>query len=341
MNADSKELLCSKCRKRVSYHICKHPEKTIIKDTEICYDEFYGICDECGQEIYVPGLDDYNEEQIENTYREKKNLIKVSQIKEILEKYNIEKRPLSRLLGFGELTITRYMDGQLPSKRYSDILIEILHNEQYMKECVEENAEEVSKVTVGKVLQAIDNLEENKKATSMAEKIALYIVCTRENITNLFLQKMLYYVKGISILFNDGNSIIPEPCEAWKYGPVFTDVYEKYKKYKKDEIILNVSSDYVEQLLTEKEKRITDYVLNTFGIYNLWFLKDLTHCEEPWINARKGLDEGDACHNKMSDEVIKEYFIQMDKEYGLKKAEGVDAYVSVVKKKCTNLIEYN
>ena len=77
MNADNKELLCSKCRKRVSYHICKHPEKTIIKDTEICYDEFYGICDECGQEIYVPGLDDYNEEQIENTYREKKNLIKV------------------------------------------------------------------------------------------------------------------------------------------------------------------------------------------------------------------------------------------------------------------------
>ena len=220
-------------------------------------------------------------------------------------------------------------------------MIEILHNEQYMKECVEENAEEVSKVTVGKVLQAIDNLEENKKATSMAEKIALYIVCTRENITNLFLQKMLYYVKGISILFNDGKSIIPEPCEAWKYGPVFTDVYEKYKKYKKDEIVLSVSSDYVEQLLTEKEKRITDYVLNTFGIYNLWFLKDLTHCEEPWINARKGLDEGDACHNKMSDEVIKEYFIQMDKEYGLKKAEGVDAYVSVVKKKCTNLIEYN
>ena len=54
MNADNKELLCSKCRKRVSYHICKHPEKTIIKDTEICYDEFYGICDECGQEIYVP-----------------------------------------------------------------------------------------------------------------------------------------------------------------------------------------------------------------------------------------------------------------------------------------------
>ena len=31
---------------------------------------------------------------------------------------DIEKRPLSKLLGFGELTITRYLDGQLPSVKY-------------------------------------------------------------------------------------------------------------------------------------------------------------------------------------------------------------------------------
>ena len=61
-NECGKELLCSNCRKRVSYHIFRHPAKTVIKD--------------------------------------------------------IEKRPLSKLLGFGELTITRYLDGQLPSVKY-------------------------------------------------------------------------------------------------------------------------------------------------------------------------------------------------------------------------------
>ena len=61
-NECGKELLCSKCRKRVLYHIFRHPAKTVIKD--------------------------------------------------------IEKRPLSKLLGFGELTITRYLDGQLPSVKY-------------------------------------------------------------------------------------------------------------------------------------------------------------------------------------------------------------------------------
>ena len=36
----------------------------------------------------------------------------------------------------GELTITRYMDGQLPSKKYSDYLYEILNDEQKMKSIV-------------------------------------------------------------------------------------------------------------------------------------------------------------------------------------------------------------
>ena len=51
-------------------------------------------------------------ETIEHFNRDSKDLVK------ILEKYNIEKRPLSKLLGFGELTITRYLDGQLPSVKY-------------------------------------------------------------------------------------------------------------------------------------------------------------------------------------------------------------------------------
>ena len=44
MSVGKKELLCSNCRKRVSYHIFKRPAKTIIKDIEIKYEEYYGIC---------------------------------------------------------------------------------------------------------------------------------------------------------------------------------------------------------------------------------------------------------------------------------------------------------
>ena len=94
-NECGKELLCSKCRKRVLYHIFRRPAKTVIKD--------------------------------------------------------IEKRPLSKLLGVGELTITRYLDGQLPSVKYSNILFQVLRDEQKMKQYVESNSKEVSVVAVNKV----------------------------------------------------------------------------------------------------------------------------------------------------------------------------------------------
>ncbi len=330
MNAGKRELLCSKCRKRVSYHIFKRPAKAIIKDYEVEYEEFYGVCDECKEELFVPGLDDRNEEEIENKYRKDKDLITVSEVKQILEKYNIDKRPLSKLLGFGELTITRYIDGQLPSKKYSDILKEILLNEQAMKKIVEENQSEVSDVAISKVQRAIENCEDEKKVNTSAERIALYIISSGREITNLLLQKVLYYVKAISELF-DGESIILEPCEAWKFGPVFPVVYEKYRNYGKQEIEINLSKEYVNNLLSEKEKEITDYVLSTFGIYNAWFLKDLTHAEEPWIEARIGLAEDDASRNRMDDKIISEYFTKMNKKYDLKRTSGVEAYIKDMK----------
>ena len=137
MNAGNKKLLCGNCRKRVSYHVYKRPAKTVIKGLEIHYEEYYGVCDECKEEVYVPGLEDKNIEKIDEIYRNEKELITKPEIKKILTKYNIEKRPLSKLLGFGELTITRYLDGQIPSRKYSDILYEILDDEQSIKLYIE------------------------------------------------------------------------------------------------------------------------------------------------------------------------------------------------------------
>ena len=192
------------------------------------------------------------------------------------------------------------------------------------------NQSEVSNVAISKVQRAIENCEDEKKVNTSAERIALYIISSGREITNLLLQKVLYYVKAISELF-DGESIILEPCEAWKFGPVFPVVYEKYRNYGKQEIEINLSKEYVNNLLSEKEKEITDYVLSTFGIYNAWFLKDLTHAEEPWIEARIGLAEDDASRNRMDDKIISEYFTKMNKKYDLKRTSGVEAYIKDMK----------
>lgn len=330
MSAGMKRILCPVCRKKVSYHIVRRPARELIKDLEIDYVEYYGVCDECNEEIFVPGLDDENEKRIEQLYRKIKHLISVEEINFILKKYDIEKRPLSKLLGFGELTITRYLDGQMPSKKYSDILYLILNDEKSMKKIVDENKELVSTVTVRKVRQAIDKIEKEKKADTAAEKFALYITYYGKEITNLALQKILYYVKGISCLYGE-KSMIPDACEAWKLGPVFPAVYQKYKNWGSQIIASNVSKEYIDSLLTEEEKQVADLILKTFGIYNAWFLKNITHLEEPWLSAHAGVDNDAICRNEIDNSLICDYFIKMNKLFDLKTTKGIDRYIDNMK----------
>ena len=55
----------------------------------------------------------------------KKEIITIKEILEILEKYNIGKKPLSLVLGWGEITIIRYLEGQIPDQFHSELLLKI------------------------------------------------------------------------------------------------------------------------------------------------------------------------------------------------------------------------
>src|SRR5438309_2092560 len=51
-----------------------------------------------------------------------------------------------------------------------------------------------------------------------------------ENITNLKLQKLLYYVQGFHLAMN-GAPLFNEDIRAWDHGPVVPQVYRKYREY--------------------------------------------------------------------------------------------------------------
>ena len=47
-------------------------------------------------------------------------IISSEEIKLILDRYRIGKKPLAKLLGWGETTIIRYMEGDVPTNEYSN-----------------------------------------------------------------------------------------------------------------------------------------------------------------------------------------------------------------------------
>jgi uncharacterized phage-associated protein len=102
-------------------------------------------------------------------------------------------------------------------------------------------------------------------------------------ISNMKLQKLLYYQQGYHLAYFD-SPLFDEDVEAWWYGPVVPVVYDKYKHLGKD--VIKYTGETV--LLTDEEERLFDKVYGVYGQYSALGLSDLTHGEKPWRSVEPG-----------------------------------------------------
>ncbi len=126
---------------------------------------------------------------------------------------------------------------------------------------------------------------------------------TEDGITNLKLQKLLYYAQGLSFQ-RFGCPLFDDEIEAWENGPVVNNVYQKYKSYSRRPIrkaeIVDVSVD-MERLLID--------VAREYGKYATWKLVDMTHKEgTPWADYYV---EGEK-HVIIPKNAIKKYFTEKE-----------------------------
>lgn len=124
-----------------------------------------------------------------------------------------------------------------------------------------------------------------------AEQVADYILSLSrpevgDIISNLKLQKLLYYCQGFHLAMNDGNPLFDEDIEAWNYGPVVPSVYHKYKD-KGSNYIDPPDNPDLENLTTDQKELIED-VYTTYGQFSAWRLMEMTHDESPWKRSYNG-----------------------------------------------------
>lgn len=103
-----------------------------------------------------------------------------------------------------------------------------------------------------------------------------------DDISNLKLQKLLYYAQG-SMLALTGKKLFNDEILAWAHGPVIKEVYDTFKSYGSSGI-----NEYFEDNNIDIEtENILKQVYNEFGKYSAWGLRDMTHNEIPWIETRR------------------------------------------------------
>ena len=316
---------CEKCRDTVHYNVKMIDKKKEIKGKMIQYVGKEVYCVECKEEIFVPEVRDYNLRELDTAYREVENLIRVEDIEKILEKYDIGKRPLSLLLGWGEGTLTRYVDGDTPSKLYSDMLKRIFEDKDYYREILEQNKDNISLIAFRKSMAAIEVINsETDNEISKLESAVRYLLMQTSEITPLALQKILYFAQGFQKAFTDAF-MFEEDCEAWVHGPVYRNVYEKYRSYgfnpieEKELSFENIN-------LTEDEKELLNHVVLYFGCYSGKILENMTHSEEPWRAARRGLKDWENSDRIIDKEEIDSYFSSVKEKYEMLNLTDIKDY---------------
>lgn len=322
---------CIECRRNTEYKLIKLPTVRKIRDKDYTFNITTAICSNCGEEISVHGLIDWNEKEIDEQYRNAENIVSVSDIEKLMNLYRLGKAPLSLVLGFGEITITRYLLGQVPSKEYSDIIRLALTSPKFMLEKLDENKDKISTTAYNKAVQSANELI---KLFSVSEKMQMVIsalFAELEEVTPLMLQKLLYYVQGLNLALT-GKPMFTEECEAWVHGPVYRKVYELFSSFKFnpiDDDKFALLSD-IKSTLTEDEKSTIKLVTNTFGMYSAKTLEKLTHKEKPWLNARCGYAEEMHSKEYISKDSIKVYFDEMNKKFDLHSEKGVNQYIRYI-----------
>ena len=321
---------CTECRRETSYTLKKIKINQTIREKKYTFEITAAFCNECGGEMGIPGLMDYNMKEIDEQYRKAEEVITVEDIERLMKLYNIGKAPLSLALGFGEVTISRYLAGQVPSKEYSDIMLHALASATYMKELLDRNREKIGETAYKKAHIAATQME-NLYVAVPVELLAViaYIFSALHEVTPLTLQKLLYYIQGNYAAIYD-KPLFDAPCEAWVHGPVYRNVYNLFRDFKYNPIDDDRFVPLKESALplTPEAKEVVDRVLDTFGMYSGKVLESITHKETPWLDARKGFLPDETSHAEISLDAMKSYFKKVDEKYNIRTEDGLREYIS-------------
>lgn len=120
----------------------------------------------------------------------------------------------------------------------------------------------------------------------IANKIILQTDTERGDvITNLKLQKLLYYLQGYHLAFFDAP-FFDDTIEAWTYGPVVPDVYHRFKDNKS--LAIELEDEAIEEIdFKPKVQNMFEQVMKEYGKFSAIRLMEMTHMEKPWKEAFK------------------------------------------------------
>jgi len=125
-------------------------------------------------------------------------------------------------------------------------------------------------------------------------------------ITNLKLQKLLYYAQAWHLVNYNRRRLFSDPIEAWDLGPVVPEIYRKWKRYGSSPI--PYSSNGKEKAPFQGYQ--IDFLIEFFRVFSnlsATALVSMSHSEAPWQNAHRRGKNSQISLSEMRDFYKKQY----------------------------------
>lgn len=239
------------------------------------------------------------------------DIITIDEIKMILENYRIGKKPLAKLLGWGETTIIRYIEGDIPTKEYSNKLKVILDDAEYFYELLLSKKDTLTNVAFRKSEMAV-------LSTIMASKInvvAYYLVnkCNGE-FSPSYIQFLLYYIQAFSLAFYNKEMF----CEEYEVNSSFKPYPKLYDSMIRSGVhTIEIRKDY----LTTQDKELIDSIYDSFIWYGPKALSAMLSFERSKMNTTSHFNQ-----QIIDKETIKGLFKEIIQRYHISNLKDIRKY---------------
>ena len=116
-------------------------------------------------------------------------------------------------------------------------------------------------------------------------------------VSNLKLQKILYFVQLQFLINNAKRPCFDDDIEAWAFGPVVPEVYREFKRYGSLSIppvteyydlsngYWNLEKKTYKTKIAEPDQRVINSVVNICNNHSASDLVSITHRQSPWMDA--------------------------------------------------------
>jgi uncharacterized phage-associated protein len=138
--------------------------------------------------------------------------------------------------------------------------------------------------------------------STIAAQFTLLASQTGDKLTHMKLQKLVYIAHGYKLAIT-GNPLVTEEVIAWKYGPIFSELYQNLERFGDR----TIPPQYPKSIIEPDDLGLLNSIYKAYGKFDELKLSELTHMNgSPWQVWR---EYSDCCQSSViPNSLIQNYY---------------------------------